>query len=423
MVLAVLSPALEAQTAEAPARNVLLLQSYQQGPAWVQNITDGALSVFAQSRDFRFNCRFEYMNILDAAPSGYAEVYRRRLGASRFDIVISADNQGLEFLVSNRSALFSGVRIVFCSVDDYSPGMLKGETDITGVTGDLDFEGTIELARRLHPGMKHLLVLANRDLAMESAAHARLARVASDKKLGDQIQVEYWEDPKLPEVISRAGTFAPDTVVFDMALLADDAGKPLGVLSSTRKASEALGLPIYSCWESLLGNGIVGGLISGGFQQGEAAGKLALQILRRADADSLPVVQQGTSRATFDHTQLERFRISERRVPPGSIVINKPTTLYGRFRGVLWAFVTAIAALAVLPALSWLYIVNQQRLKRGLRQSEERLSLAATASGIWEYYPKTQKAYYDPPMVHHARVRAWRSSPGIQELGRPSAPR
>jgi PAS domain S-box-containing protein len=385
------------QTAEAPARSVLLLQSYQQGPAWVQNITDGALSVLAQSKDFRFNYRFEYMNILDADPSGYAEVYRRRMGAMRFDVVICADNQALQFLVDNRAALFAGVPIVFCSIDDWSPSLLKGETDITGVTGDLDFGGTIDLARRLHPGMKHLLVLANRNQAAESAAYAGLARVVAEHRIGVQVEVEYWEDPKLSEVIARAGTLPPDTVVLDMAFLANDAGKPLGVLSSTRKASEALGLPIYSCWETLLGNGIVGGIISGGFQQGEAAAKLALQILRGTDADSLPVVREGTNRPILDHAQLERFRVPEQRLPPDSIVINRPATLLERFRSMLWAFITAIAALAVLLVLSWLYIVSQQRLKKGLRRSEERLSmaLASTASGIWEYQVKTRTAYYD----------------------------
>jgi PAS domain S-box-containing protein len=397
VALAFSGAALWGQTPEAPARSVLLLQSYQQGPAWVQNITDGVLSVFAQSRDFRFNYRFEYMNILDADPSGYAEVYRRRLGAMRFDVVISADNQALDFLVTNRADLFAGVPIVFCSVDDWSPALLKGETDITGVTGDLDFGGTIDLARRLHPGMKHLLVLGNRNLAAESAAYAGLARVVAEHRIGVQVQVEYWEDPKLSEVIARAATLPPDTVVLDMAFLASDAGKPLGVLSSTRKASEALGLPIYSCWETLLGNGIVGGIISGGFQQGEAAAKLALQVLRGADADSLPVVREGTNRPILDYAQLSRFRIPEKRLPPDSIFINRPATLLERYRGMLWVFVTAIAALAILLVLSWLYIVSQQRLKKGLRRSEERLSmaLASTASGIWEYHPKTRKAYYD----------------------------
>ncbi|HSV93379.1 MAG TPA: PAS domain-containing protein, partial [Desulfobacterales bacterium] len=385
------------QAAEAPARSVLLLQSYQQGPAWVQNITDGALSVFARAKDFRFNYRFEYMNILDADPSGYAEVYRRRLGAMRFDVVICADNQALAFVVDNRAALFAGVPIVFCSVDDWSPGMLEGETGITGVTGDLDFEGTIDLARRLHPGMNHLLVLANRTQAAESAAYASLARVVAEHRMAVQLEIEYWEDPKLSEVIARAGTLPPDTVVFDMAFLASDTGRPLGLLSSTRTASEALGLPIYSCWESLLGNGIVGGVIAGGFQQGEAAADLALRVLRGADPDSLPVVREGTNRPILDHAQLARFAIPEQRLPPDSIVINRPATVLERYRGMLWMLITAIAALAILLVLSWLYIVSQQRLKRGLRRSEERLSLAlaSTASGIWEYHPKTREAFYD----------------------------
>jgi PAS domain S-box-containing protein len=395
-LLAACLPAPRAQAADTPACNVLLLHTYQQGPVWVQNITDGVLSVFAQSGDLRFNYRYEYMNILDADPSGYPEVYRRRLGRWRPDVLIGVDNQALEFLVDNRSSLFAGVPIVFCSIDDYSPEMLQGQGQVTGVTGQLDFEGTINLARRLHPGMKHLLVLANRHLAVESAAYAMLARVVQER-FSDQLQIEYWEDPKLSELIARAGSLAPNTVVFDMAFPADDAGKPLGVLSSTRKASAALPAPIYSCWETLLGNGIVGGLISGGFQQGEAAGKLALQVLRGADADSLPVVRTGTSRPMFDYVQLKRFRIPARRLPPDSIVINRPPSLYDRYRGLLWAFVTVIAALAALLAFSWLYIAGQQRLKRRMRSSEERLSLAlsATNSGIWEYYPQTKKAYYD----------------------------
>jgi hypothetical protein len=123
--LALCGPALGAQTASPPARAVLLVHSYQQGPTWVQNITDGVLSVFAQSRDFRFNYRFEYMNILDADPAGYPEIYRRGLGRSRFDVVIGVDNQALEFLVGNRGELFAGVPMVFCSIDDYSPELLK----------------------------------------------------------------------------------------------------------------------------------------------------------------------------------------------------------------------------------------------------------------------------------------------------------
>ncbi|MBN2553504.1 MAG: PAS domain-containing protein, partial [Spirochaetales bacterium] len=385
-----------AQPARTQSRSVLVLHSYQQGPEWVESITDGVLSVLRGNPDFDYVFRFEYMNILDADPSTYPEIYRRRLGGFRFDLVIGVDNQALEFLVDNRADLFAGVPIVFCTVDDYTEEMLEGQRGITGVTGDLDFEGTIRLARRLHPDMRHLLVLANRSLAVESAAYAVLAELVREK-FSAELEIEYWEDPRLSEVLERAGTFPPDTVIFDMAFLSDDAGRPLGMPASTRRATEALGLPIYSCWETLLGNGIVGGVISGGFQQGEAAGELALSILKGADPESLPVVREGTNRPMFDYEQLRRFRIPEKRLPDDSIVINRPSTLYTRYRSVLWAFFTVVAALIVMLVLSWLYSVSQQRLRRRVQRSEERLTLAlaATNSGIWEYYPKTKEAFYD----------------------------
>ena len=45
------------------------------------------------------------------------------------DIVICADNQALEFVVDNRAALFAGVPIVFCSVDDWSPLLMVALCD------------------------------------------------------------------------------------------------------------------------------------------------------------------------------------------------------------------------------------------------------------------------------------------------------
>jgi len=393
-----IGPAWRAPAAELPKRSVLLLQAYEGGAVVVQHLTDGVVSVLSRSREFEFSYRFEYMNLFHPDPSRWADAYRQRLGALRFDIVICADRRSLEFLIDNRPTLFAGVPIVFCNIDEWSPAMMRGASDITGVTNELDFEGTIELAARLHPGMKNLLVLANHRLVAQSPSYARLPEVARYRRLAGRVEVEYWEDPKLSELIARAGTLTPGTVVLDMATLAGDDGTPLGLLASTRRASEALGVPIYSCWESLLGNGIVGGMISGGYQQGEAAARLVLRILRGADPDDLAVVQQGTSRPMVDYAQLERFRVPERRLPRGSLQINRPPSLYERYRGVIWAIAAVFAALVALLVTSWIYIVSQQRLKKVLRQSEERLSLAlaSTASGIWEFYPKTQRAYYDP---------------------------
>ena len=389
-------PDVGAAAARKEPRKVLVLQSYQQGPSWVRNVNDGILSILDRSADFDFALRFEYMNVLDVDPKGYPEIYKRRLGGFRFDAVLCAGNPALQFIVENRKAFFDGVPIVFCGVDDFSRELLRGEPDITGVTGNLDFTGTLRLALRLHPGTRQVIVLANRRIAAEEADYREFAGLIGREF--EERKVVYWEDPPLDEVLMLAEERPTQTIVFDIAFLTDERGRPLPLQTSTQAASDALRVPLYSCWESLLGSGIVGGSISAGFPQGETAARLALRILKGERAGSIPVVTATPSRYMFDWKQLARFHISEGRLPKGSLLINKPFTFYSRYAAYIWIAAVVVAILVLLLALSFANSVAQRRMKENIRQSEERLSLAleATRSGIWEYYPQTGRTYYGP---------------------------
>jgi PAS domain S-box-containing protein len=382
--------------ASGQQKNVLILHSYQQGPGWVQRITDGARSVLDASR---ISCvyRYEYMNILDANPADYPGIYRKRLGAARFDIVLCAGNPALRFVVENRERFFAGVPVVFCAVNDFSVALLGGELGITGVAGDQDFAATIRLARTLHPRTKVMIVLANKRISAEDAAYAELHDYIN-RGLGGEVDVRYWEDPPLAEVLRLGDSLLKDAIVFDIAFFTDESGKPLPLESSTRQVSQALGVPIYSSWESLLGNGIVGGMVASGFQQGEEAARIAVRILEGESAQAIPVVRYGQNRYMFDHEELTRFGIPEKSLPKGSILVNGPAAFVDRYRTMLRVSIAVLAALLLLLAGSFFLNIAQRRLKESIRKSEARLALAleATGSGIWEYDPRSGRTWYDP---------------------------
>ncbi len=385
--------------APAQQRRVLLLHSYQQGPSWVETITDGVRSIL-DTADLDIQYRYEYMNVLDADPADYRQIYEKRLGRMQFDLVLCAGNPALEFVVRNRPSLFAGVPVVFCSVNQFSPALLGGEEEITGVTGTgrRDAAGTLRIIRSLHPRMRHLLVLVNRQVVAEGAAYDELAGVV-DGEVSRGVEVRYWEDPRLEDLVRLAADpDAKDTVVFDIAFPTDDRGQALPLPSSTREFSRALGMPIYSIWESLLGSGIVGGMISGGFQQGEAAARMALRILEGERPGQMPVMTEGQSRPTFDWVQLGRFGIPEASLPPASVLINRPLPFIDRYRTLLLVSVAILAVLVLLLTVSFLYSARQRRLQESIRKSEQRLSLAldATGSGIWEYDPASGRTWYDP---------------------------
>ena len=163
--------------------------------------------------------------MLDADPRDYPAVFRLRFPNVRFNAVICVDNQALDFAVANRAEFFRGVPIVFCGIDRYDPDLLRGERDITGVTDELDFTGTFALMRLLHPDAKHLLIFANSTIRAEYAAYERLAAIAR-QEFRQEMALEFWEDPELPDIRARASSIPADAIVFTLAYFSDSEGRP-----------------------------------------------------------------------------------------------------------------------------------------------------------------------------------------------------
>ncbi len=385
------------EPATPAVRNILVLHSYQAGPEWVAHINEGIASVFAADTRFEAVYRYEYMNVLDSNPADYAQVYGLRLGGLLFDLVLCVDEPALEFVVANRERFFRGVPVVFCSVESLSAKLLAGMSGITGVTEDQDLGSTLWLALRLHPNTRRVIMLVNRRVVAERGTFRQLQRVIREE-LAPGLDVRFWEDPRRSEVLRRAPSLPRDTVVVAMSFFLDDAGRPLPLASSVRQIAEALPVPMYSSWESLLGHGIVGGMISSGFQQGQSAAWFGLRILKGESPDSIPVLHYGANRYMFDYERLRRFGISLQQLPEDSVVINRPVGFFERYRTVIWVAAVVIALLATALVLSWVYTLIQSRLQRLIQDSEQRLSSALEASGggIWEYDPPAGRVYFDP---------------------------
>ncbi len=386
----------EAQSLSKPIRTILILHSFEEGPGWVQNVNEGIRSVFSDDRTFSWAFRYEYLNVLDSDPRDYPAVFRLRFADTRFNAVICVDNQALDFAVARRTEFFRSVPIVFCGVDRFDPAMLAGERDITGVIDELDFAGTFALMRQLHPDAEHVLILANRDIRAEHAAYERLAAVAR-QEFRSPVTLEFWEDPELSDVRFRASSLPADAVVFTLAYVSDAEGRPYPLAGGTQAVADAIDRPMYSCWESVFGSGVVGGSITRGTLVGEAAAGMALRILRGADADDMPVERRNTTGVLLDWNELRRAGVPLHLVPGYAEVVNSPFTFYERNKTWVWTGVAVFVVLLALLVVSLAYGEAQRRLKRRFGHSEQRLTAAleATGSGIWEYDPAHGETFYD----------------------------
>jgi signal transduction histidine kinase len=117
--------------------------------------------------------------------------------------------------------------------------------------------------------------------------------------------------------------------------------------------------PIIVNSETFVGSGAVGGYVLSPDRIGRDAGRLALRILNGESASDIPVTTGNTLTPIFDWRQLQRWGISESRLPSGSEIRFRDPTVWDQYRGYIFL---AVAAILIQGALIfWLLYEHWRR--------------------------------------------------------------
>jgi sigma-B regulation protein RsbU (phosphoserine phosphatase) len=353
-------------------RHVLILHSYHQGMEWVdlelQGITDSL-----QGAPFPVEAHVEYMDTKRFSDQAYFQeltaLYAVKYGATRFDIIIACDDPAFAFVRDHRKDLFSGVPLVFCGINYFNPEMLRDDPLTTGVVETLDITETLEIAHRLQPSVSNAVVINDR--TPTGLANAQQLFETLEEEPGP-FSVIYQDNMTMDEIQSYVSALTPDTVVLLLTFNQDREGTNYAYEDAISLISPSSAVPVYGVWEMYLNRGIVGGMITSGYDQGSTAGSMALRILEGEDVSSIPVVQHLAQKPVFDHNQLVRFDLDESGLPPGSTVINRdhptielPVTILA---GTAGGIVGLVGIIFILRG----DIRKRERMEERLRDSEEK---------------------------------------------------
>ena len=126
----------------------------------------------------------------------------------------------------------------------------------------------------------------------------------------------------------------------------------------TSQIAEWAKRPVVINVSSYLNKGAVGGYIVQANPIGQQAGRLTLRILGGESASDLPVVKV-PSQLIFEWPALQRWKISEVLLPPGSEVMFHNPTVWEQYRAYILAVIAAILIQAVL--IFWLLYEHRRR--------------------------------------------------------------
>lgn len=364
----------QVQASNSESKNILILNSYHSGFQWTDDQTKGVLASMSDLES-NINISIEYMdwkryptednlnNIYQSLKDKYA--------LQTTDVIVCTDDAAYFFALKYRSEIFSNAPIVFCGINSTGMELAKNEINYTGVLEEIDPENTIKAALKINPSIKDIYLIYDNT---ESGISTGELCINAANKIDLTLNVISYNQKSSSDIIALLSQIDQNSMILITTYFTDVDNTQLNHQNFCEKLSEVSPVPIYHLYDFALGDGIFGGYLTSGMQQGLEAGKIAKRILNGEEADSIPILDLKNNQFTYDYKILQKYDIAEKNVPLHSQIVNKPFSFLETYRTLVMLVLFVFFLLLIFTATLLFYIRKINGMKYKLAENNEELS-------------------------------------------------
>ena len=245
--------------------------------------------------------------------------------------------------------------MVFDSVDKVTADRLNLPPDVTGTIYQLIFRNAVTAAQALVPNLKRIALVGDPWERQTVREHYKdeIATLAGQFEFIDLLGLP------MTEIRKRVAVLPEDTAIIYTAINVDGAGVAYIPREALAAVAEVANRPIVIDAETSVGYGGAGGLVTRPHLIGQQTARIVLRIFNGERPSDIPIAVGEFVKPVFDWRQLQRFGISESRLPPGSEVRFREFSLWERYR---WQMIAIFFALLLQAALiGWLLFEHHRR--------------------------------------------------------------
>lgn len=358
---------------------LLFLHSYHKA-AWTDSLMSGYEAGLADYKNAQV--AVEYMDTKRLNTPLYldqlAMIYARKYGGMTFDVIVTSDDNALAFALSHQISLFKGAPIVFCGVNNLERHALTEGANVTGVLEHGDFAETLAVGARLFPKAERLWVLCDKTPTAQSNFDELKAVMLTENS---PLQIRLLKDVTLEDMREEIVELGEKDLLFFIAFWQDKNDVPVspGDLEVIFKQSPA---PVLGRSEWMMNRGLLGGKCVSGYQQGLTAMNMAVKILTGTPAANIPIERESPNVFMFDFKELRRHGVSPNDLPPGSLVINQPASIYHQYKKTVLSLSGLFLVLIILVVALTISILRRKTVERELLKSEQRYQQAQKMEAI-----------------------------------------
>jgi signal transduction histidine kinase len=311
----------------------------------------------------------EYMDSarisLPRRETAFRNLLQQKYRGKRFDLVIAIQDPAWQFVRRHGNTLFPRTPVVFASAVPNVPR----QRNSTGVIAGLNLRETVDLALTLQPDVRRIYVVSGaspRDQVYENLARTQL------RSLERRVSITYLAGLPRAELERRVAALPERSIVYYLIVYQDGNGENLNPLDFLHRLAQLSNRPTYSWVDSAMDRGIVGGQLRDQSALVQAVAAKSIRVLRGEVPRRIPISTIDLNVPQVDWRQLQRWRISEARVPSGTRIAYRQPEPVTRGKAYVWTAVPL--SLVVVLAAAW---TMQRRRRRGVPVDDLRSVLDA----------------------------------------------
>jgi PAS domain S-box-containing protein len=383
-ILCLTSP-LSGQIADDSIKDVVLINSYDPSFQWTNEITQSVSKTLTEENDFRLSV--EYMDSKRFFHAYQEEALFRYLKEKyrniSIDGIICSDDKAFEFVLNHGMEIWGQKPIAFCGVNSLS----KYQVDtmrVKGVKENINYGKTIELIQQIQPELENLLVISDSS-QMGQLFMNQFIEVAQKQYRNLVFTPIYAKSPhQLQQILED---FEPkNKAIYLLSLYLQHDGIALQMSTESNILSQYLDVPIYSNWDFMLNNIIVGGIIICGSDQGREAALIMKEMLENKSS-SRPFLSNGKETTILNYREFVHHQLDINLIPPGTTFIHKPPTFIEKYKNSLLILSGVVSAFLLIIFLLARIIAIRRFAETELKKSERRLEMALDGAsiGLWDF--------------------------------------
>ena len=295
----------------------------------------------------------------------------KKYSALHIEVVVAVSRTALDFFVRHGERIWPGARVVYVGFLGYEFGPSGLPPGASAVVSILDVAGTIDIARRLQPDARRIVLVGGvSEIDRQAERQARDALA----KLDVRVPVEFLLGLPLPELLVRVAAEPPGSIIIYLAQFRDREGRPYEPHDVLRAIIEKSRAPVYGAAETLIGLGVVAGSVASYESRGRLIGEQVRQALAGGPPDPNRIVLAAPNRCVADARALGRWSLAPGLLPGDCEIRFADVPIWRKY---WWQIVLTLTIVAGQAALITGLLV--QRRRRHLAEEAEQSQRAALA--------------------------------------------